>query len=136
MLADEMDADWDLVDFMEAPAHKEYANYALAKGYAVGDVDFPSWLIDTVDGFFLTATKAMNLQITGGSTSVPTTGQAGMRVAGAATKAVLLQAAADSWKVPLTELSAQKSMIVHSGSSKSATYAELAGAAAELSPAG
>jgi isoquinoline 1-oxidoreductase beta subunit len=133
MLADEMDADWDLVDFMEAPAHKEYANYALAKGYAVGDVDFPSWLIDTVDGFFLTATKAMNLQITGGSTSVPTTGQAGMRVAGAATKAVLLQAAADSWKVPLTELSAQKSMIVHSGSSKSATYAELAGAAAELS---
>ena len=64
---------------------KEYANYALAKGYAAGDVDFPSWLIDTVDGFFLTATKAMNLQITGGSTSVPTTGQVGMRVAGAAT---------------------------------------------------
>ena len=31
MLADELDADWDLVDVMEAPAHKEYANYALAK---------------------------------------------------------------------------------------------------------
>ena len=43
MLADEMDADWDLIEFMEAPAHKEFANYALAKGYAAGDVDFPCW---------------------------------------------------------------------------------------------
>ena len=37
MLADEMDADWDQVEVLEAPANKEYANYALAKGYAVGD---------------------------------------------------------------------------------------------------
>lgn len=133
MLADEMDADWDLIEFMEAPAHKEFANYALAKGYAAGDVDFPSWLVDTVDGFFLTATKAMNLQITGGSTSVPTTGQVGMRVAGAATKAVLLQAAANAWDVPVSELKAQKSIIVHEASSKRAPFADFARAAAELS---
>lgn len=31
MLADEMDADWNQVRVMEAPAKKEYANYALAK---------------------------------------------------------------------------------------------------------
>jgi isoquinoline 1-oxidoreductase beta subunit len=133
MLADEMDADWDLLEVLEAPAHKEYANYALAKGYAIGDKEFPSFLIDTVDGFFLTVTKAMNLQITGGSTSVPTTGQVGMRVAGAATKAVLLQAAADAWNVPVGELVASKSQITHSSSSRSAPYAEFAVAAAELS---
>ena len=133
MLADEMDADWDQVEVLEAPAHKEYANYALAKGYAVGDKEFPSFLIDTVDGFFLTVTKAMNLQITGGSTSVPTTGQVGMRVAGAAAKAVLLQAAADAWNVPVGELVARNSQITHASSSRSAAYAEFAAAAAELS---
>jgi isoquinoline 1-oxidoreductase beta subunit len=133
MLADEMDADWDKVSVLEAPARKEYANYALAKGYAAGDIDFPSWLVDTVDGVFLTATKAMNLQITGGSTSVPTTGQVGMRVAGAATKAVLLAAAADEWQVPVEELIAEKSVIRHEGNGRSATFTEFARAAAELS---
>ena len=29
MLADELDADWNQIDVVEAPAHPEYANYAL-----------------------------------------------------------------------------------------------------------
>jgi isoquinoline 1-oxidoreductase beta subunit len=132
MLADELDASWDQVEVLEAPAHKEYANYALARGYTAGDMDFPSWLVDTVDGFFLTATKMMNLQITGGSTSVPTTGQIGMRVAGAATRAVLLQAAADDWGVPVSELEASNGRISHAASDRSATFAEFASSAAEL----
>jgi len=133
MLADEMDADWDQVEMLEAPANKEYANYALAKGFTVGDVDFPTFLVDTVDGFFLTVMKAMNMQITGGSTSVPTTGQLGMRVAGAATRAVLLEAAANAWGVPTSELVASKSRIIHEASSRSASFAEFATQAAELS---
>ncbi len=133
MLAEELDADWDLVDVLEAPAHKEYANYALAKGFAVGDVDFPSWLIDTVDGFFLTAVKLMNLQITGGSTSVPTTGQVGMRVAGAAVKAVLVQAAAESWGVSADSLIARDSHVIDEANDRRATYAELAPMALEIS---
>lgn len=133
MLADELDADWNQVEVLEAPAHEEYANYALAKGFAVGEVDFPAWLVDTVDGFFLTVMKAMKMQITGGSTAVPTTGQAGMRVAGAATKAVLLQAAANSWNVPVTELVASNSQISHAASSRRSPYADFAHAAAELS---
>jgi len=133
MLADEMDADWDHVQMLEAPAHKEYANYALAKGFAAGDADFPGFLVDTIDGIFLTATKWMKLQITGGSTAVQMTGQTGMRVAGAATKAVLLQAAADTWGVPVDELVARKSQIVHESSSRSAPFAEFAHQAAELS---
>jgi isoquinoline 1-oxidoreductase beta subunit len=133
MLADEMDADWQLVEMMEAPAHKEYANYALAKGYSLGDVDFPAFLIDTVDGVFLTATKMMSLQITGGSTSVPTTGQYGMRVAGAAVKSVLLQAAADGWDVPVDELIARESHVYHQASNRSAPYADFAQDAAVLS---
>ena len=80
MLADELDADWEQVRMMEAPAHEEYANYALARGYVAGDRDFPAFFLPTVDGFFLTATKMMSLQITGGSTSTPYTGQLAMRL--------------------------------------------------------
>ena len=88
---------------------------------------FPSWLVDTVDGFFLTVMKAMNMQITGGSTSVPMTGQVGMRVAGAATRAVLLEAAAEAWNVPVARnWSAARSQITHAASGRSAPYAEFA----------
>ena len=133
MLADEMDADWDSVSMIEAPAHTEYANYALAKGFAVGDVDFPAFLVETIDGIFLTATQMMSLQITGGSTSVPTTGQHGMRVAGAAAKAVLLQAAADTWNLPIEELTARNSHVIHQGSDRSAPFSHFARQAADLS---
>ena len=110
MLADELDADWSAVSMLEAPADEEYANYALARGYALGEKDFPSFLIDTVDGFFLKATQFMGLQITGGSTAVRTTGMIAMRVAGAATRSILKQAAADAWQVPPEELETRDPM--------------------------
>jgi len=133
MLADELDADWSSIRMLEAPAHKEYANYALAKGYALGDKDVPSFLIDTVDGFFLKATQFMGLQITGGSTSVRTTGMVAMRVAGAATRSILKQAAADAWQVPIEELETENSHVHHAVSKRSAPYAYFATQAAELS---
>ena len=133
MLADEMDADWDRVSMMEAPARKEYANYALAKGFAIGDADFPAFLVDTIDGAFLTVTKMLSLQLTGGSASVLATGQQAMRVAGAAAKAMLLQAAAETWNVPIETLSARKSFIVENNGNRRAPFADFAAAAAELS---
>jgi isoquinoline 1-oxidoreductase beta subunit len=131
MLADELDADWSKVEVLEAPSSPEYANYALARGFAAGGADIPAWLIDTVDGFFFRATQAMGLQITGGSMSVKTTGQLAMRVTGAAARAALLAAAAQDWQVPVADLSTRDSMVVHEASGRSATYASLAPAAAE-----
>ncbi|HUD97419.1 MAG TPA: molybdopterin cofactor-binding domain-containing protein, partial [Woeseiaceae bacterium] len=133
MLADEMEADWAGVGVLEAPADREYANYAIARGFALGDREFPAFLVDTVDGFFLRATQVMGLQITGGSMSVRTTGQLAMRVAGAAAKATLLQAAANEWQVPVSELAAEASHISHAGSDRRAPFADFARAAAELS---
>ncbi len=133
MLADELDADWSKVEILEAPGHPEYANYALARGFAAGDADFPAWLVDTVDGFFFRATQAMGLQITGGSMSVKTTGQLAMRVTGAAARSALLAAAADEWQVPVSELTTRDSVVTHTPSGRSATYASLAPAAAEQS---
>ena len=111
MLADELDADWSNVRFEEAPAHKEFANYSLAREFSAPGTDFPAWLIDSVDGLFFRATQMMGLQITGGSLSVRTTGQVAMRVTGAATRAVLLEAAANEWQVPVAELSTGESMM-------------------------
>ena len=133
MLADELDADWDQVSILEAPAHKEYANYALARGFVAGDIEFPAWLVDTVDGFFFRATQAIGLQATGGSSSVMATGQIAMRATGAATRAVLLEAAGNEWQVPVADLDARNSRVSHSASGRSASYLELAAAAAELS---
>lgn len=132
MLADEMDADWNLVRMEEAPAHKEYANYALIKGFVAGNVTLPTFLEQTADGLFLTLSKSMNFQITGGSSAVSFTGKQAMRVAGAAAKSMLLQAAANVWKVPVNELTAANSFIQHVASNRSAPYAEFAEEAAKL----
>lgn len=133
MLADELDADWSTVRFEEAPAHKEFANYSLAREFSAPGMEFPAWLVDSVDGLFFRATQMMGLQITGGSLSVRTTGQIAMRVTGAATRAVLLQAAANEWQVPVAELDAEDSMIRHAGSGREAGFAHFAPAAAALS---
>ena len=134
MLADELDADWNLVDVQEAPAHEEYANYALGKGFLLGDVDIPRALVDTVDGAFLKLSQAMSLQLTGGSTSVRTTGRHAMRVAGAAGREMLATAAAAAWQVPSAELVLRDSHIAHPPSERNATYGEFASAAAALVP--
>ena len=132
MLADEMDADWSKVKFQEAPADKEYANFTLLKGFVAGNATFPKFIEETIDGVFLTAVKSLNFQITGGSASVRFTGQQAMRIAGSAAKSMLMQAAADTWKVPKEELTAQNSIISHPTSKRSATFAELAPAAAKV----
>ena len=134
MLADELDADWNLVDVQEAPAHEEYANYALPRGFLFGDAEIPRALVGTVDGAFLKITQAMDLQITGGSFSVRATGLHGMRVAGAAAREMLAKAAAASWDVPERELELNNSRIVHAPSGRSGTYADFALVAAEFSP--
>ncbi len=131
MLAEELDADWSKVKFEEAPAHKEYANYALIKGFLTGGKNIPTWLHGTIDGTTLAIGKKMNMQITGGSTSVRLTGRTGLAVAGAATREMLVKAASKAWDVPEKEIKTEKSTLSHS-SGKSAPYAEFAAAAAKL----
>ena len=134
MLAEEIDAAWDDVAYMEAPATDDYANWALGKGFLLGPADVPEALIPTINGAFLQVAKGMKLQITGGSTSIRATGVYGVRVAGAAAREVLLNAAADSWGVPVSELDAVDTHIVHASSGKRAPFAEFAEAAATQSP--
>lgn len=134
MLADELDADWDTVTVMEAPAADEYANYALGKGFLLGGVAIPKVLEPTVDGAFMQIAKVMKLQITGGSTSIRATGVAGMRVAGAAARELLVAAAAEAWSVPAGQIETQAGMLRHQATGQSATYSEFAAAAGAMAP--
>ena len=45
MLADEMDANWADVSFVEAPAEDEYANGPLGKGYLLAGAEIPAALM-------------------------------------------------------------------------------------------
>ena len=69
-------------------------------------------------------------QITGGSSSVREAFDK-LRTAGAATRSVLVQAAANRWSVPASECKAMNGKVTHAGG-KSATYGELASEAAKL----
>ena len=55
-----------------------------------------------------------------------------VRKGGAAARMMLVQAAADGWKVPAAECSAVKGVITHKGSGRSIRYGEVAAAAAKL----
>jgi isoquinoline 1-oxidoreductase subunit beta len=134
MLADELDARWEDVAVMEAPAEDGYANYALVKGYVTAGLRIPKVLVPTVDGAMLQISRFMHLQITGGSLSVRTTGVYGMRVAGAAARSLLLDAAADTWQVPVDQLTAADGRIRHAASGRSEPYSAFAAAAGRHKP--
>ena len=134
MAAEEMEADWSRVRSVQAPAETAFANDGLAKGYLTHGISVPSVLTGIEDFAMLKIAEHMNLQITGGSTSVRFTGHYGMRVAGAAAKEMLVRAAARRWGVPSAECVAAMSVVSHKPSGRSATFGELAEEAAELSP--
>jgi isoquinoline 1-oxidoreductase beta subunit len=70
---------------------------------------------------------------TGGSRGIRTS-QDYLRRAGAAARMMLLQAAADEWKVPVGELTVADGIIRHAASNRSTSYGKVAGAAAQLTP--
>jgi len=57
-----------------------------------------------------------------------------VRKGGAAARMMLVQAAANEWKVPAAEVTAANSVITHKASGRSTTYGKVAEAAAKLEP--
>ena len=68
---------------------------------------------------------------TGGSRGIRTS-QDYVRRGGAAARIMLLQAAADQWKVPVGELSVSDGIITHVPSKRTTSYGKIAAAAAKL----
>lgn len=76
-------------------------------------------------------TKSFDRQLTGGSGAVPHSWKR-LRMAGATARAMLIQAAATQWSVPVTECTASNGFVLHAASGKKAGFGELAALAATL----
>src|SRR5258705_10629583 len=57
-----------------------------------------------------------------------------VRQGGAAAREMLKQAAANEWKVPVSEVTAANSVITHTPSGRTTTYGKVAAAAAKIEP--
>jgi isoquinoline 1-oxidoreductase beta subunit len=135
MAADELDADWDKVHVEQAPATDLFANGVLIKGFVESmGVSVPNFLDGLASSGAMKIAEIMNMQITGGSSSVRFTGEHGMRVAGAAAREMLVKAAAIRLDVPESELHTSLSFVYHSASGRSLSYGELASDAARFEP--
>src|SRR5712672_839051 len=77
--------------------------------------------------------RAWGEMATGGSRGIRTS-QDYVRRGGAAARMMLMQAAADQWKVPVGELTVANGVITHAASKRTATYGSVAAAAAKLTP--
>jgi isoquinoline 1-oxidoreductase beta subunit len=130
MAAEEMEADWTLVRVKEAPALDAYANAYLVRAFT-GEA-IPAPLVRSFDYGTYRLARWYGLQVTGGSTAVRGTGHYGMRVAGAAARETLIAAAAARFGVSPSDCIASKSRIMHPASGRSASFGELATAAARL----
>jgi len=135
MAADELDADWNNVRVEQAPATDLFANGVLIKGFATSlGVSIPRFLDGVASAAAMKVAEVMNMQITGGSSSIRFTGEQGMRVAGAAAREMLLQAAAARWGVPQSEVTARLGRVHHDTSARSFSFGELAADAAQMQP--
>ena len=104
IVAEELDADWDRVGYEHAPAN--------AKLYANG---------------------TMGAQLTGGSTAINNSWDQ-LRKAGAAARAMFVEAAANRWSVGVGEITVANGVVSHPASGRSATFAELLEDAARVTP--
>lgn len=102
LVAEEMDADW-----AQMRAEHAVANADLYKNFAFG------------------------VQGTGGSTAIANSYEQ-MRKAGAAARAMLVRAAAESWRVPVGEITVERGVLRHAGSKREGTFGQFAEAAARL----
>lgn len=133
MAADELDAAWEDITVEQAPATDMFANGELVKGFA-GEFGLPGILTGLISVSAVSIAELMNLQTTGGSSSVRFTGETSMRTAGAAARQMLVECAANRWGVAADECSTKLTHVQHSASGRSLSYGELAADAALLEP--
>lgn len=101
LIAEELDADWSRLRLEQAPADRAYFN------------------------------PMLNMQATGGSTSVPASWEP-LRKAGAAARQMLLTAAARHWGADIAGLVTDEGVVRDPATGKSLTYGQLADAAAKV----
>lgn len=131
IVAMELGADWRQIAVEPAPVSAHYANFPLAARWAPMWAAFPS--LADAPGDMLTRRWAQDnrFMATADGTSLAAY-EAPARMAAAAARAMLSQAAAARWDVPWTECAAADGFIAHDG--KRLPFAELAQEALSFDP--
>jgi isoquinoline 1-oxidoreductase subunit beta len=91
------------------------------------DVDWKQVVVEQAD----LDTKHFTRQFIGGSQAIHQ-GWKPLRTAGAAARQMLREAAAQTWKVPMEEVTTEGGILYHKSSGKSAKYGEMAAVAAKI----
>jgi isoquinoline 1-oxidoreductase beta subunit len=131
LVAEEMDLDLADVRVIHGPASSAYFNGGMMReGVPFLPID-ESWLANTMRDAMVIPAKFLGMQMTGGSTSV-VDGYDKMRLAGAAARATLVQAAATRLGVEASTLKTAGGAVV-AADGTSLTYIELAAEAAKVS---
>ena len=104
IIAEELEANWESINVINAPINSEYVNPEL-----------------------------FNKQRTDGSTSISAFWDK-LRYVGAGTRMVLIKAAANKWNVPENECEATNGYIIHKKTSKKLSYGKLALSASKITP--
>jgi len=131
IVAEELDADPAQVRFAEAPVHAVYANATLLEDGAVLRPDDAGWIAEFVRYTQYKAGELLGLQGTGGSTSTRDAWRL-LRHAGAAARAMLVEAAARRFGVAASECTVQSGRVRHAPTGREARFGELAAEAAAL----
>jgi isoquinoline 1-oxidoreductase beta subunit len=131
LVAEELDADPASVRFEQAPVDAFYANATMLGDSVPMRPDDSGWVAEFMRTTQYKLGEALGLQATGGSTSVRDA-WGPMRRAGAAARAMLVQAAARRFAVPAEQCSVENGKVLHAASGKSADFGELAVDAASL----
>jgi len=132
MVAEELNVSLDQVTVIHGPASHAYFNAAVleeAVPYAQTD---QSNTANRIRSLTKIPAKFLGMQITGGSSSVPD-GFNKMRIAGAAAREVLIQAAAQKLDIDIALLEADNGKVI-GPDGISLTYSDLATTAAQIQP--
>jgi len=127
ILAEELDADWARVRVENAPPDKIFNNIQVVVDGLPFHPDDHSVGRHLAEHVTRKLMREIGEMITGGSSGLNDLWMP-MRQAGASARAMLVAAAAEHWRVPVTECSTEGGKVLH-GAGQSATFGELAAAA-------
>lgn len=125
LLADELDARWDQVRTETSPIDAIYNNIATVVDGLPFHPDSHGVVRETAEWLTAKAMREIGVMMTGGSSSIKDLWLP-MREAGASARAMLVNTAAERWRVPAAECQVADGLVTHPAAGKRARFGELA----------